>query len=141
LNSDGSVPRRGEMKDLSDVENLERLIVQLRGLHNEIAQLAKKSANDALNKFKLRLVNKVIEDGNKILGKLYKPFEAFNKFDEDEMPTNSDVTLILSQYMEQAERYRSDNVIYHAHKWVYVLRDQPSDIEARRPTRVGRGDK
>jgi hypothetical protein len=37
------------MKTKDDVENLEKLIGQLSGLHAEIFQLAKKSPNDGLN--------------------------------------------------------------------------------------------
>lgn len=125
------------MKTSDDVEELERLIVQLGGMHTEISQLAKKSPNDALNAFKLKLVNKVIAAGNAILPKGYRPFEDFGQFDSDDMPTNSDVTLILSQYMEQAERYRSDHVVYEEYKWVYKVNDRASNIPAAEPTKVG----
>jgi hypothetical protein len=65
------------MKTKDDVDALERLIVQLGGMHTEISQLAKKSPNDALNAFKLKLVNKIITAGNTILPKGYRPFEEF----------------------------------------------------------------
>jgi hypothetical protein len=55
------------MKTKEDVESLEKLIEQLQGLHVEITQLVKKSPNDALNLFKLRLVNKVLARANNIL--------------------------------------------------------------------------
>lgn len=125
------------MKTNNDVEALERLIVQLGGMHTEISQLAKKSPNDALNAFKLKLVNKIIAAGNTILPKDYRPFEDFEQFDSDDMPTNSDVTLILTQYMEQAERFRSDNVVYEGYKWYYKVDDRTSDIIAAQPTKVG----
>jgi hypothetical protein len=118
------------MKTDGEVETLERLIGQLDGLHAEISQLAKKSPNDALNVFKLRLVNKVIAAGNKVLPKGYRPFEDFEQFDSDDMPTNSDVTIILTQYMEQSERYRSDNVMYEDYKWRYKVNGRASDIVA-----------
>ena len=98
------------MKTKEDVENLEKLIGQLQGLHSEISQLAKKSPNDGLKLFKLKLVNKILKSGNDILTGRYVPFDDFRQFDEDQLPTNSDVTMILSQYMEQAERFRSDNM-------------------------------
>jgi hypothetical protein len=50
---------------------------------------------------------------------------------------NSDVTLILAQYMEQIERFRSDHVLFSLHKWCYVLDGSPSDIEGRPPTKIG----
>ncbi len=125
------------MKTKEDLEALEKLIGQLQGLHAEISQLAKKSPNDGLNKFKLKLVNKVIASGNDLLQGRYRPFDDFEQFEEDQLPTNSDVTMILSQYMEQTERFRSDNVVYSSHKWQYVLNGQPSNVDAKSPTQVG----
>ena len=129
------------MKNKGDVEKLEKLIGQLQGLHSEISQLAKKSPNDALNVFKLKLVNKVIASGNTLLKGRYRPFDDFEQFDQDDLPTNSDVTMILTQYMEQTERFRSDHVIYDQYKWRYVVDGEPSDFEAGKPTRVGREKK
>lgn len=131
------------MKNEDDVKFLEKLIVQLQSLHSEISQLTKKSPNDGLNLFKLNLVNKVLLDGNKILTKNYKPFEDFDVFDEATVPTNSDVTMILALYMEQAERYRSDNVIWSEVKydWLYVLNGKASSIQATKPTQIGASKK
>ncbi|MGB7045863.1 MAG: hypothetical protein WBD65_13440, partial [Methylocella sp.] len=80
------------MKTKEDVEALERLIGQLQGLHAEISQLARKAPNDAVNAFKLKLINKVITAGNVVLGENYRPFTEFDEFDADDVPTNSDVT-------------------------------------------------
>jgi hypothetical protein len=80
----------------------------------------------------------LIADGDKILGDKYRPLIDFNGFDVDELPTNSDVTMIISQYITQAERLRSDNVTYHTYKWVYILNGDPSDFVAMAPTKVGK---
>lgn len=125
------------MKTKEEVEKLEKLIGQLQGLHSEISQLAKKSPNDGLNLFKLRLVNKVLASGNDILAGRYRPFDDFSQFEQEGLPTNSDVTMILAQYMEQAERFRSDNVQYHDHRWCYIVGGAPSDMQAMAPTRAG----
>ena len=124
------------MKTEEDVQKLEKLIGQMNGLHSELTLLAKKP-NDALNLFKMKFVNKVLHDANEFLTGRYRPFDDFSQFTEDAMPTNSDVTLILTQYMEQIERFRSDNVTYTSfHKWVYMLNGEESKIEARPATRV-----
>lgn len=125
------------MKTIEDVEKLEKLIGQLQGLHSEISQLAKKSPNDGLNIFKLKLVNKVLQSGNEVLVGRYIPFDDFRQFEESDLPTNSDVTMILAQYMEQTERFRSDNIVYREHRWRYVINGAPSNIEGRVPTKVG----
>jgi hypothetical protein len=125
------------MKNENEIKSLEKLMVQLQGLHAELSLLAKKSPNDGLNLFKLKLVNKVLEQGNAILTGHYKPFEDFNVFDEDSLPTNSDVTMILALYIEQAERFRSDNVIHSGIRWWYVIDGEVSKIEGRPPTKIG----
>lgn len=125
------------MKSRSEVERLEKVIGQLQGAHSEVSQLAKKSPNDSLNKFKLNLINKVLEAANAVLGDKYRPFPDFEQFDADDVPTTSDVAMVLSQYMEEAERYRSDNVINDC-GWKYVINGKVTDIPAGPPSKVGR---
>lgn len=67
----------------------------------------------------------------------YRPFKNFNEFDNDDVPSNSDVTLILTQYLEQAERYRSDNIVWENNMWTYKFDGEASGIEAARPSRTG----
>jgi len=126
------------MKRRGDVESLEKLIGQLQGLHSEISLLAKKSPNDGVNSFKLRLINRVVAAANEVLGPDYLPFGDFEAFDADDVPSTSDVALMLAQYMEEAERYRSDNVKFWHGNWVYVVKGEPSDIPSGAPTKVGR---
>jgi hypothetical protein len=125
------------METASDVDALERLIGQLQGLHKEVLQLGKKSPNDAVNAFKLKLINKVIQQGNEVLTGSYRPFADFSQFDSDDVPSVSDVSVILSQYLEQAERYRSDNVRYANGSWQYVVKGAPSGLRAAAPTKIG----
>ncbi|MEX4008256.1 hypothetical protein [Neoaquamicrobium sediminum] len=131
------------MKSEEDIYSLEKLIGQLKGLHAEISQLAKKSPNDGLNVFKLKLVNKVIASANDILEGDYKPFDDFEQFDADDVPTNSDVTMILTQYMDQTERFRSDHVGWStsSYRWYYLLGGKLSTYEGAAPSRVGEGKK
>lgn len=104
----------------TEIENLEKTIGQLEGLHTEIGALARKSPNDALNKFKLGFVNAVLARANEVLGEAYQPFPDFSQFDGDDVPSNSDVTLILAQYLEEMERKRADNIKMSGGRWVYA---------------------
>lgn len=124
------------MKDKSEVEKLEKIIGQLQGAHTEISILSKKSQNDSLNSFKLGMVNNILASANEVLGTKYKPVEGFDKFDFDDAPTVSDVTMILAQYMEEAERFRSDNVAHDFRGWWYVLNGKMSEIRAGQPTKI-----
>jgi hypothetical protein len=93
-----------------NIDEFKKILNQLEGLHDEISTLSKKSYTDALNNFKLKLVNQVLKKTNEFLGKDYKPFDDFEFFDEDDLPNNSDVTLVLSQYINCMESLREENI-------------------------------
>ena len=116
------------MKTRADVERLEKTTGQLAATHREMSLLSKKSPNDGVNSFKLGLINGVIKAANKILGQTYKPIEGFELFDEDNLPSTSDVVFVVAQYLEEIERYRQDNVVVHEYNRVYVLDGRPSKV-------------
>jgi len=119
-----------------EVDNFEKLQAQLEGLHNEISALSKKSQNDALNKFKLKFVNKIISDSNELLGDNYKPFTDFDTFDENEMPSNSDVAMMLTQYLSCFEKLRADNVKQERLNWFWIIDGNQSDIKTVMPKKI-----
>lgn len=123
----------------SEIEKLEKTIGRMEGLHAEIIALAKKSPNDGVNKFKLGFVNKAIEEALQVLGSKYRPFDEFEKFDADELPTNSDVTFILTQFLEELERKRADNIkILAGTRWVYNVEDEGPEIRTGPPKKIGK---
>jgi len=93
-----------------DVDRFEKVNAQVQGIHDEVGALAKKSPNDGVNKFKLALINSVVAEANDVLGETYRPFDTFESFDENELPSNSDVTFILAQYLNCLEKLRADNI-------------------------------
>ncbi len=93
-----------------NIDEFKKILNQLEGLHQEISNLSKKSYTDALNNFKLNLVNQILKRSNQILGAKKKPFDDFIEFKEDDLPTNSDVTLVLSQYINCMESLREENI-------------------------------
>lgn len=130
------------MDSKEDIERLEKLVGQLQGLYAEIGALAKKNPKDAVNPFKLKLINRVLAMGNEVLGDKYRPFEEFEQFDSDDVPSTSDVTMVIAQYMEETERFRSDNVVHSlkdgSYAWRYVIKGKSSDIQSGPPTKIGR---
>ena len=116
------------MKTRKDIEQLEKTIGQLSAMHREMSLLSKKSPNDAVNKFKLGRINQALKAANGVLGNRYTPVEGFQKFGEDDVPSNSDVVFVLAQYMEEVQRYRTDNIVKHNYKHVYVLNGKPSNV-------------
>ena len=126
------------MKIRDDVERLEKTTGQLAAIHREMSLLSRKSPSDAVNTFKLNMINTVIETANEVLGNEYVPLQGFDKFEDDNVPSTSDVVFVVAQYIEEIERYRKNHVVYHDHKEVYVLNGRPSTILAD-PKRRGVG--
>lgn len=137
-NLEGLALKGGNLQSIDDIEQLEKTIGQLKAIHGEMSLLSKKSQNDAVNEFKLGMINKVISSANAVLGTNYRPFEDFEAFDVDALPSNSDVVFVIAQYLEEVERYRTDNVVYSDYKWVYLIDGKPSEILADAKTR-GKG--
>ena len=82
---------------------------QIRAMYDEIGLLSKKKPDGPVNKFKLKFINDVLKKVNKIMGVKYMPLDDFNTFDEDSLPSVSDVVFILSQYMQSMDKFRFDN--------------------------------
>ncbi|WP_292740858.1 hypothetical protein [Nostoc sp. JL31] len=90
-----------------DVDEFEKLSGQLQGIYEEISVLSKKSPNDAVNKFKLNFINQLLNGSNGFLEEKYRPFKEFSEFDTDDVPQNSDVVLMLSQYVAAMKQFKS----------------------------------
>ena len=119
----------------SDVDVFEKLSGQLISVYEEISLLSKKNPNDAVNKFKLNFLNKLLNDANKFLTDKYRPFDDFDIFEEDDMPQNSDVVFILSQYLQCFEKLRSDNVRRTGSTWYWSL-DNGETIQTVKPKKL-----
>lgn len=129
--------------ELARVDTLEKLTAQLESLHSELSMLAKKSPNDAVNAFKLKFVNSTIDQCNKLFGGQYRPFADFEIFATDDLPSNSDATFMISQYLECAEKFRADNIFQRAGYWWWRLDGEASDAPSMRaaaPKKLTRKD-
>jgi hypothetical protein len=110
------------------VDIFEKLTAQLQSTHREMSALAKRSPHDAVNAFKLKLINATIDQCNELFGEAYRPFADFVTFVSDEMPSNSDVSFIVAQYLECAEKFRADHIIaVKYNRWVWDTEDLGED--------------
>ena len=128
------------MKNAEEVQGFERLERQLHSMLTEISELSKKRPNDGLNKFKLKFVNVLLESMNGILGE-QKPFQGFETFDENDIPTNSDVVVMLSQYAAAVYQFRQEHTVYRDYKWWRPLPGKQDDIETESPDQFKYGNK
>jgi len=112
------------------VEDFGRIGMQFTVLYQEFAVQAKSKPDNPINKFKLKMLNDKLGVANGVLTGPFKPFDGFDLFDEADFPTNSDVALVLSTYLESLERWRSAHVYYDVGgRWYWRTNDRPK-IEA-----------
>lgn len=99
------------MKQKNIVE-FKKIQEQIKGLHDEIDKLSKKKPDDAINKFKLSFINEILDKANKTLDEEYLPFNEFRNFDDSNLPSNSDVVMILAQYIKAFNREDADKKLW-----------------------------
>lgn len=119
-----------------EVNKFEKIQGQIEGLYKEIGILSKKSPNDAINKFKLKFINQILVETNLLLIDDYKPLEGFEVFEEDDLPSNSDVTMIFEQYLNCLEKLRADNIIQDYGTWYWVIDEEQSNLRTSTPKKL-----
>jgi hypothetical protein len=100
---------------------------QIKGLYEEIGLLSKKKPDSPINKFKLKFINKIIREANGLLKDEYVPFVDFLEFEEDDLPSASDVVLMLSQYLKSMDKFRFDNTQLRYSTYYWILDDYNED--------------
>lgn len=116
------------MEKKDDIAEFEKLEQQLHSFLAEISELSKKKPNDPLNKFKLKFINSTLTKLNRLL-KDDRPFGDFDQFDPDDLPSNSDVVVILSQYAAAVHRFRIDNSAEDEDgDWCWIVRGKTSEF-------------
>jgi len=119
-----------------EVESFLKLQPQAQSAYEEISILSKKKPDDPVNKFKLKFINDMLSIANELLGDSLKPFpESFELFDDDDLPTNSDVVFMLVHYLECLEKLRCQNVMYWNYEYYWIINSKRSGIETSKPTK------
>ncbi len=89
-----------------DVESYALLKDMLQAQRQEFDLLTKKKADGPLNKMKIKMINRVLEPLNELL-KNEPAHQFLDILNEDEMPTNSDVVLIIGQYEKALKVFKN----------------------------------
>ena len=107
----------------------EKIHAQLSSFYEDVTMLVKKNPKDEMNTFKLKLINKALVRANQIIGDL-KPFDDFEQFDIDgDMPNNSDVAIILGQYINCMDVLKKDNVHICSGRWYWKIEGDSTSKE------------
>ncbi len=95
---------------IEDIDFYEKVHSQISELLKEVGILSKSKPDNPINTFKLKFINEKLKEANTLLVGVHKPFADFETFDETSLPSNSDVVLVLSQYADCLEGWRSAHV-------------------------------
>jgi hypothetical protein len=89
-----------------DVATYERLFPMLQAAHREMSELSKKKQDGIVNNLKIRNINRLLDNLKPIIEK--DPSKEYVELlDEDDLPQNSDVVLLLSQWQAALVQYKN----------------------------------
>ncbi|MTJ10059.1 hypothetical protein [Anabaena sp. UHCC 0204] len=87
-------------------ELYEVIISLLMAMQKEFLELTKKKPEAVLNKSKIKMVNRLLKKCRIVLA-WEQSLEYLDLIDEDDVPQNSDVALMLSQYVAAMNQFQS----------------------------------
>jgi len=91
----------------------------------EVKTLSAKKPDEALNKFKVGAVNRILKDVKEMLST--QPTVGFlDLLDEDSIPSNSDAVLILSQYDAALDHFRESHYKWDGLENRWSTQERPS---------------
>ena len=96
------------MPTQEEIDIYEELRPKIQSVRDTIKALSSKKPDEALNLFKIRRINILISQANSLLEDL-KPYNDFDTFSEDDLPSNSDVLLIIEVYIDAFNSFRINN--------------------------------
>ena len=80
----------------------------LSAAFDEVKEFSRKKQDEPLNIKKVRIINHILEKAQEVL-KNEKTVEYLELLDEDELPSNSDAVLTMSQYMAAMNKFYRDH--------------------------------
>ena len=106
---------------IKEIDIAQFVIIQaaIEGFHTEMSILSKPKPDNPVNPFKLGLINATLRKANSLLTDSELPLEGFKEFATEALPSNSDVVMVLSQYMEALETWRAARITYSLGHWYW----------------------
>ncbi len=86
----------------------------LQAMYSEFKEFSKKKPDGAVSKAKMKVVNRLLAKCQEVL-ESEASIAYLDILDEDDVPQNSDVVLMLSQYVTAMKQFRS--TYYTWDKW------------------------
>ena len=83
----------------------------LKSAFDEVKEFSKKKQDEELNIKKVKMINRLLGKAKVVL-KDEPTVEYLELLDEDELPTNSDAVLIMSQFISAMNKFYEDHYHY-----------------------------
>lgn len=83
----------------------------LKSAFDEVKELSKKKQDELLNLTKVKMINKLLAKAKEIL-KDEPTIGYLELLDEDELPSNSDAVLMMSQFITAMNKFHEDHYHY-----------------------------
>ena len=100
--------KKHSTKDLTtdaQVQRFDLLSPMFHAVSGEIKELSKKKQDEVLNKLKVEMINKILEQIKEVLAG--EPTAQFLELlDHDILPTNSDAVLVLAKFQAAMDHFR-----------------------------------
>ena len=84
----------------------------LKSAFDEVKEFSKKKQDDELNLKKVKTINRLLVKAKEIL-KDEPTVDYLDFLDENDLPTNSDAVLIMSQFISAMEKFHNDHYVYY----------------------------
>jgi hypothetical protein len=84
----------------------DRLVPMLEAAHHEMTELSKKKQDGVVNNLKIKMINRLLTELSNVL-KDDPSYDFVDMLDEETLPQNSDVVLVLSQWQAALKQYKS----------------------------------
>ena len=88
---------------------------------DEVKEFSKKKQDASLNVKKVKIINRLLEKAKELLKK-ETTIDFLELLDENELPSNSDAVLVMSQYISALRKFHSDH--YHSGDWDFGFRGE-----------------
>jgi hypothetical protein len=101
----------------------DRLVPMLEAAHHEMTELSKKKQDGIVNALKIKMINRLLTELSKVLEN-DASHDFVDMLDDETLPQNSDVVLVLSQWHAALKQYKSKHYGYDAtigeHHWFMI---------------------
>jgi len=111
-----------------EAATFDRLVPLLVAAHREMSELSRKKQDGIVNALKIRNINRLLVELQKLLAA--DPSRDFVELlDEESLPENSDVVLLLSQWQaaltQYKERHHGIDAVMNQRRWFTVENPAP----------------